>query len=99
MSDLNIQVTGSQLLREVLNCRFTMADISNSRFTPTAEELCHVGHQSCNTIPRGVKERCLAQIAEVLRFRLELKPVISLLGVKCMLDRLLLLVMICATWL
>ena len=56
MSDLNIHVTGSQLLREVLNCRFTMADISNSRFTPTAEELYHVGHQSCNTIPRGVKE-------------------------------------------
>ena len=56
-----------------------MADISNSRFTPTAEELYHVGHQSCNTIPRGVKERCLSQIAEVLRFRLELKPVISLL--------------------
>ena len=79
MSDLNIHVTGSQLLREVLNCRFTMADISNSRFIPTAEELYHVGHQSCNTIPRGVKERCLAQIAEVLRFRLELRPVISLL--------------------
>ena len=79
MSDLNIHVTGSQLLREVLNCRFTMADISNSRFTPTAEELYHVGHQSCNTIPRGVKEKCLAQIAEVLRFRLELRPVISLL--------------------
>ena len=79
MSDLNIHVTGSQLLRKVLNCRFTMADISNSRFTPTAEELYHVGHQSCNTIPRGVKERCLAQIAEVLRFRLELRPVISLL--------------------
>ena len=79
MSGLNIHVTGSQLLREVLNCRFTMADISNSRFTPTAEELYHVGHQSCNTIPRGVKERCLAQIAEVLRFRLELRPVISLL--------------------
>ena len=79
MSDLNIHVTGSQLLGEVLNCRFPMADISNSRFTPTAEELYHVGHQSCNTIPRGVKERCLAQIAEVLRFRLELKPVISLL--------------------
>ena len=78
MSDLNIHVTGSQLLREVLNCRFTMADISNSRFTPTAEELYHVGHQSCNTIPRRVKERCLAQIAEVLRFRLELKPVISM---------------------
>ena len=34
MSDLNIHVTGSQLLREALNCRFTMADISNSRFTP-----------------------------------------------------------------
>ena len=56
-----------------------MADISNSRFTPTAEELYHVRHQTCNNIPRGTKERCLAQIAEVLRFRLELKPVISLL--------------------
>ena len=39
MSDLNIHVTGSQLLREVLNCRSTMADISNSRFTPTALQL------------------------------------------------------------
>ena len=76
-----------------------MADISNSRFTPTAEELYHVRHQTCTNIPRGTKERCLAQIAEVLRFRLELRPVISLLGVNCMLDRLLLVVMICATWL
>ena len=56
-----------------------MADISNSRFTPTAEELYHVRHQTCTNIPRGTKERCLAQIAEVLRFRLELRPVISLL--------------------
>ena len=56
-----------------------MAEVTNPRFTPTAEELYHVGHQSCNTIPRGVKERCLSQVAEVLRFRLELKPVISLL--------------------
>ena len=54
-----------------------MADISNSRFTPTAEELYHVRHQTCTNIPRGTKERCLAQIAEVLRFRLELRPVIS----------------------
>ena len=56
-----------------------MADISNSRFTPTSEELYHVRHQTCTNIPRGTKERCLAQIAEVLRFRLELRPVISLL--------------------
>ena len=56
-----------------------MTEVSNSRFTPTAEELYHVGHQSCNIIPRGAKERCLSQVAEVLRFRLELKPVISLL--------------------
>ena len=56
-----------------------MADISNSRFTPTAEELYHVRHQACTNIPRGTKERCLAQIAEVLRFRPELRPVISLL--------------------
>ena len=38
-----------------------------------------LGIQTCNNIPRGTKERCLAQIAEVLRFRLELRPVISLL--------------------
>ena len=56
-----------------------MADASNPRFTPTAAELYHVGHQSCHTIARGIKERCLAQIAEVLRFRLELKPVVSLI--------------------
>ena len=56
-----------------------MAEVSNPRFTATAEELYHVGHQSCNTITRGIKERCLAQIAEVLRFRLELKPVVSLI--------------------
>ena len=56
-----------------------MADISNSRFTPTSEELYHVRHQTCTNIPGGTKERCLAQIAEVLRFRLELRPVISLL--------------------
>ena len=56
-----------------------MAEVPNLRFTPTAEELYHVGHQSCNTIPRGVKERCLSAVAEVLRFRFELKPVVSLL--------------------
>ena len=56
-----------------------MAVASNPRFTPTAEELYHVGHQSCHTITRGIKERCLAQIAEVLRCRLELKPVVSLI--------------------
>ena len=56
-----------------------MTEVSNLRFTPTAEELYHVGHQTCNIIPRGAKERCLSQVAEVLRFRLELKPVISLL--------------------
>ena len=50
-----------------------MADASNPRFTPTAEELYHVGHQSCHTL------RCLPQIAEVLRFRLEFKPVVSLI--------------------
>ena len=56
-----------------------MTEALSLRFTPTAEELYHVGHQSCNTIPRGVKERCLSQVAEVLRFRLDLKPVVSLL--------------------
>ena len=56
-----------------------MADASNPRFTATAEELYHVGHQSCHTITRGIKERCPAQIAEVLMFRLELKPVVSLI--------------------
>ena len=56
-----------------------MTEVVSFRFTPTAEELYHVGHQTCNIIPRGAKERCLSQIAEVLRFRLELKPVIALL--------------------
>ena len=56
-----------------------MTEVSNLRFTPTAEELYHVRHQTCNIIPRGTKERCLSQIAEVLRFRLELRPVIALL--------------------
>ena len=56
-----------------------MTEVANLRFTPTAEELYHVGHQTCNIIPRGAKERCLSQVAEVLRFRLELKPVIALL--------------------
>ena len=56
-----------------------MAVALNPRFTPTAEELYHVGHHSCHLIARGVKERCLAQIAEVLRFRHELKPVVSLI--------------------
>ena len=56
-----------------------MTEVSNLRFTPTAEELYHVRHQTCNIIPRGAKERCLSPIAEVLRFRLELRPVIALL--------------------
>ena len=56
-----------------------MTEVANFRFTPTAEELYHVGHQTCNIIPRGAKERCLSQVAEVLRFRLELRPVIALL--------------------
>ena len=73
-------MTGSQLLREVFELEISqMAVASNLGFTPTAEELYHVGHQSCHTITRGIKERCLAQIAEVLRFRLELKPVVSLI--------------------
>ena len=57
-----------------------MTEVASFRFTPTAEELYHVGHQTCNIIPRGAKERCLSQVAEVLRFRLELRPVITLLG-------------------
>ena len=56
-----------------------MTEVASFRFTPTAEELYHVGHQTCNIIPRGAKERCLSQVAEVLRFRLELRPVIALL--------------------
>ena len=61
-----------------MDLRFHMAGASNPRFTPTAEEIYHVGH-SCHLIARGVKERCLTQIAEVLRFRLELKSVVSLI--------------------
>ena len=53
-----------------------MTEVASFRFTPTAEELYHVGHQTCNIIPRGAKERCLSQVAEVLRFRLEPRPVI-----------------------
>ena len=56
-----------------------MTEVASFGFTPTAEELYHVGHQTCNIIPRGAKERCLSQVAEVLRFRLELRPVIALL--------------------
>ena len=56
-----------------------MTEVANFRFSPTAEELYHVGHQTCNIITRGAKERCLSQVAEVLRFRLELRPVIALL--------------------
>ena len=55
-----------------------MTEVASFQFTPTAEELYHVGHQTCN-VTRGAKERCLSQVAEVLRFRLELKPVIALL--------------------
>ena len=33
-----------------------MTEVASFRFTPTAEELYHVGHQTCNIIPRGAKE-------------------------------------------
>ena len=60
MSDLNIHVIGSQLLREVLNCRFTMTEVSNLRGSHLQLKSCiMLGIKHATLIPRGVKERCL----------------------------------------
>lgn len=55
-----------------------MAGALNPRFMATAEEIHHVGNGACDQLPREQKERCLAQKAETLRFRLDLKPFVTL---------------------
>ena len=56
-----------------------MAIVVHRRFVPTLEELNHVTMKSCDRLARDVKERCLYQIAETIRFRLEMKPLVTLI--------------------
>ena len=56
-----------------------MALAINRRFTPTLEELHHVNGQTVHQIARDQKERCLFQVAETIRFRLEMRPLVALI--------------------
>ena len=75
---MNLSLIGSQH-SDFIGELDSMAVALNRRFVPTLEELHHVSGQSCDRIARDQKERCLYQVAETIRFRLEMKPLLALI--------------------
>ena len=55
-----------------------MAALMTPRFVVTDEETRHVNEGTCDQIPRDQKERILAMLPATLRFRVDLRPFLTL---------------------
>ena len=55
-----------------------MAALMTPRFVVTDEEIRHVNEGTCDQIPRDQKERILAMLPATLRFRVDLRPFLTL---------------------
>ena len=55
-----------------------MAALMTPRFVVTEEETRHVNEGTCDQIPRDRKERIFAMLPATLRFRVDLRPFLTL---------------------
>ena len=55
-----------------------MAALMTPRFVVTEEETRHVNEGTCDQIPRDQKERIFAMLPATLRFRVDLRPFLTL---------------------
>ena len=55
-----------------------MAALMTPRFVVTDEEIRHVNEGTCDQIPRDQQERILAMLPATLRFRVDLRPFLTL---------------------
>ena len=55
-----------------------MAALMTPRFVVTDEEIRHVNEGTCDQIPRDQQERILVMLPATLRFRVDLRPFLTL---------------------